>query len=317
MLSLAFAPVARAQPVVLAPKIETVIVTAPKWLGDKPQTVIHNFVHSYAMAATPTVSEVTRWKFGICTRTYGLSKPEYNQFVTQRIEDIAVEAGVKLKPTGCPLNVEIVFTAKPQEFLDQVHREGAQLLGPRPSQADTVGKMRYAVQAWYATGTRDVEGTLQLDDDDNAGFNTLASGVSQPFSSFQTVPFYNVEGNRWRTGLNSELAHIYVIADTSKTEGYELGAVADYVAMLALSQTQSFRLLQAHPQHHQSDLASLQRRSQAQGDHRHRPCLSEGGLQHGSGRELPAAAKLYCRRDRKFAELEVIRRPPVVLRCRN
>ena len=56
----------------------------------------------------------------------------------------------------------------------------------------------------------------------------------------QSVPFYSVEGNRWRTGLNSELAHIYVIADTSKTEGYELGAVADYVAMLALSQTQSF-----------------------------------------------------------------------------
>ncbi|HWC62043.1 MAG TPA: hypothetical protein VG501_00365, partial [Rhizomicrobium sp.] len=37
-----------------------------------------------------------------------------------------------------------------------------------------------------------------------------------------------------------ELAHIYVIADTGKTQGYELGAVADYVAMLALSQTQSF-----------------------------------------------------------------------------
>jgi len=241
LLGVALASPASAQPAPLGSPVETVIVTAPKWLGDKPQTVIHNFVHSYAMAATPTIAEVTRWKFGICTRTYGLSQPEYNQFVTQRVEDIAVEAGVKVMPTACRLNVEIVFTAKPQEFLDRVHAEGARLLGPRPSQADTTSKMRYAIQAWYATATRGLDGILQGDNEDNACFCMQAMTVGQGnFGQYSSTPFYSVEGTRLREGLNSELAHIYVIADTSKTEGYELGAVADYVAMLALSQTQSF-----------------------------------------------------------------------------
>jgi len=245
LLGLLFASTASAQPantsIVLRPQVETIIVTAPKWLGDKPQTVIHNFVRSYAMAATPTIGEVARWKFGICTRTYGLSKPEYDDFVTSRIEDIAVEAGASVKEAPCHLNVEVIFTAKPQDFLDKVHQEGARLLGPKPSQAATTSKMRYAIQAWYATGTRGLDGILQLDDEDNACFCMQAMAAGQGnFGQYASVPFYSVEGNRWRTGLNSELAHIYVIADTSKTEGYELGAVADYVAMLALSQTQSF-----------------------------------------------------------------------------
>jgi hypothetical protein len=190
------------------------------------------------MATTSTIGEIARWKFGICTRTYGLSKPEYNKFITDRIEDIAVKTGVGIRPAPCRLNVEVVFTDKPQDFLDQVHKEGAKLLGPKPSQAEATAKMRYPIQAWYATGNRDVRGDLLLDDEDDADASFNGPGVG--LDVFSRTPARNVEGFRWRTGLNAELAHIYVVADTSKTEAYELGAVADYVAMLALSQTQSF-----------------------------------------------------------------------------
>ena len=189
LLGLLLASTASAQPantsILLRPQIETIIVTAPKWLGDKPQTVIHNFVHSYAMAATPTIAEVTRWKFGICTRTYGLSKPEYDDFVTSRIEDIAVEAGAGVEQAPCHLNVEVIFTAKPQDFLDKVHQEGALLLGPKPSQAETNSKMRYAIQAWYATGTRGLDGVLQLDDEDNACFCMQAMAIRFKAASAQ------------------------------------------------------------------------------------------------------------------------------------
>jgi hypothetical protein len=242
LMGLTFAPMASAQPAnpPADPLVERVIVTAPKWLGDKPQTVIHNFVRSYAMASTPTVGEIARWRFGICAKTYGLSKTEFNDFVTQRIEDIAVQVGVVVKPAPCHFNVEIVFTDKPQEFLDRVHLEGARLLGPRPSQAEAIATMRYAMQAWYATATRDVEGALSLDDEDNIGFVLPVQRPGTAWEQFETVPFRSAEGFKWRTGLNSELAHIYIIADTGKTRDFELGAVADYVAMLALSQTQSF-----------------------------------------------------------------------------
>ena len=235
--SVAVAGAQPAQPP-LPDTVERVIVTAPRWMGEKPDTVIHNFVNSYAMAATPTVGEISRWKLGVCARTYGLSKPEYDQFVTDRIENIAVESGAGIKAAPCHYNVEIVFTDQPQQFLDRVHAEGVQLLGPRPSHADTVSKMRYPIQAWYATGTRDIYGNLLLDDEDDSDAGFVSAGTS--LDVFATTPTMHVEGFHWRTGLNSELAHIYVIADTGRTQGMELGAVADYIAMLALSQTQSF-----------------------------------------------------------------------------
>ena len=231
---------AGAQPVTenVPDTIERVIVTAPRWMGDKPETVIHNFVNSYAMASTATVGEISRWKLGVCAHTYGLSRPDYDQFVTDRIENIAVESGAGIKMAPCRYNVEIVFTAQPQQFLDRVRAEGVQLLGPRPSHAEAVSQMRYPIQAWYATGTRDIYGNLTLDDEDDSDAGFISAGSS--LDVFATTPTVHVEGFHWRTGLNSELAHIYVSADTGRTQGMELGAVADYIAMLALSQTQSF-----------------------------------------------------------------------------
>ena len=156
------------------------------------------------------------------------SKPEYEDFVTKRVEDIAADAGLEVKSAPCRYSVEIVFTPEPGEFLDKVHEAGARPLGPNPSQAEASAMMRYPVQAWYAIAARDRSGQLILADADDSGF----MGGSLPWAS--------VDGFRWRTGLDSELAHIFVVVDASKMQGYKLGEVADYVAMVALSQTQSF-----------------------------------------------------------------------------
>ena len=222
--------------IVVNPPVETVIVTAPTWLGDHPQTVIHAFVKSYAMAA-PISDEISRWKRGICPVTHGLSKEEYSQFVTARIKEVAQEVGAPVEESPCRTNIDVIFTDKPQDFLDQVRKEGgASLLGPRPSQAVTVGTMRYAIQAWYATGTRDTNGVLLGDDEDNV----FGSGI-------KNLPTRAVMGSLLRTDLHSELTHIYIIADASKTQNYLLGAIADYVAVLALSQTQSFEACKSIP----------------------------------------------------------------------
>jgi hypothetical protein len=223
---------------VVNPPVETVIVTAPAWLGDHPQTVIHNFVRSYALAA-PVSDEISRWKRGICPTTHGLTQAENNAYVTERIKEVAEEIGAPVEAPPCHANIDVIFTDKPQDFLDQVRKEGgASLLGPRPSQAATVGTMRYAVQAWYATATRDTNGHLIGDDEDGNG--TYGS-------NFNDIPRRAVMGSLLRTDLKSELTHIYIIADTGKTQGYRLGAIADYVAVLALSQTQSFETCKSIP----------------------------------------------------------------------
>ena len=222
--------------IVVNPPVETVIVTAPTWLGDHPQTVIHAFVKSYALAA-PISDEISRWKRGICPVTHGLSQAEFNQYVTARIKEVAQEVGAPVEESPCRTNIDVIFSDKPQDFLDQVRKEGgASLLGPRPSQAEAVGTVRYAIQAWYATGTRDTNGVLLGDDEDDI-FE----------SDIRKVPWRAVQGSLLRTGLHSELTHIYIIADTSKTQDYRLGAIADYVAVLALSQTQSFETCKSIP----------------------------------------------------------------------
>ena len=217
------------------PQVETVIVTAPKWLGDHPQTVIQGFVKSYALAA-PISDAISRWRYGICPVTYGLSKAEFNEYVTARMREVAHQVDAPVQTSSCHHNIEVVFTDKPQDFLDRVKKQGSTLLGPRPSQAETVGTMRYAVQAWYATGTRDTNGNLLSDNEDDAFGSDLTS-----------LPSRAVDGSLIHTGLRSELSHIYIIADTSKTSNFLLGAVADYIAVLALSQTQSFDVCKGIP----------------------------------------------------------------------
>ena len=99
--------------------------------------------------------------------------------------------------------------------------------------------MQHPIQAWYATGIEDRNGTLILNDEETTGFTSSANGMNGGMGPLATVPSLNVEGSLLRTGLQSEMAHVYVLADTNKTGDFKLGPIADYIAMLALSQTQA------------------------------------------------------------------------------
>ena len=155
--------------------------------------------------------------------------------MTERIREIAKEAGAPVEAVPCRFNIEVVFTSKPQDFLDAVRQKGARLLGPRESKAVTTGVMHFAIQAWYATATRDNDGTLVPDDEDDMVWPGTVSTTPARNSDTKVV-----QGSRLRTGLQSEMAHVYIIADNSKTGDYKLGPIADYIAMLGLSQTQIY-----------------------------------------------------------------------------
>jgi hypothetical protein len=214
--------------------IETVTVTAQR----VPAAVVRAFVQSYAHIASSSLVEITRWKKPVCVGTDGLSTEELNQFVTQRVNQLATESGVPVIDFPCKMNIEIIFTSDPQGFLDKVRVEGPALLSPKRSQIAAVAVMRHPVQAWYATGIEDRNGSLILNDEDSTSFTSNGSGAG--VGPLATVPTLNVEGSLLRTGLQSEMAHVYVVADTNKTSEFHLGPIADYIAMLALSQAQAF-----------------------------------------------------------------------------
>jgi hypothetical protein len=55
------------------------------------------------------------------------------------------------------------------------------------------------------------------------------------------APIYYAPGaGRFNVGPGSALYNVIIVADPSKLGDYEMGALADYIAMLALSQPKSF-----------------------------------------------------------------------------
>jgi hypothetical protein len=101
-------------------KIETVIVTAPKFhAGVTPNAIAHDFVKSFA-APTMLRDAIARWQVAICPDFKGLA-PQYVAVMQARFRTIADEAGAPMKEGGCKPNLSVVFTPQPQDYLDAIH----------------------------------------------------------------------------------------------------------------------------------------------------------------------------------------------------
>jgi hypothetical protein len=217
---------------------ENVIVTAPR-LTPEVETLLHNYVTSYAAPAVLS-GEITRWSRPICPRTDGLSRDAYTAFVTQRVRVIAAMAGAPVAATPCKPNVEIFFSDDPQKSLDQMRAKDVNLLGYKG--ALTVS---HPVQAWYVTGTTGLDGKLEIDREIFSDIEFSGGGCRTCGGQITwTIPTPTVGGYRLRTDLRSEFVNIVIIADKNKTGDFKLGAVADYVAVMALSRTTAFQLCQ-------------------------------------------------------------------------
>jgi len=214
-----------------APPVENVIVTAP---AQRPEDALNTFIIAHA-APSPLLRKIARWKTGICPVTIGLPD-RFGAFITQRIIRVAMLAGVPLdKREPCRPNVAVLATDKPQALLDFVRDRRPALLGfhYRPRR-QALATMRFPVQAWYSTATEDFDGFISAD----LPSGDMGYGV---MSTRGEIPMLHVRGSRaMGDGLRSEFTTAIILVDISKIAGQEIGALADYVAMLALSQAPSY-----------------------------------------------------------------------------
>jgi hypothetical protein len=236
LAGLGFAATASAQP--QGTPVESVIVTAQK---QRPEEALNQFIIVHA-APSPALGKIARWKTGICPLAIGLS-PKFNQFITQRLIRVAMLAGAPLDSSEpCRLNILILATSQPQDVLDFVRTKRPALLGFHyRSQSARIAAMHLPIQAWYSTATEDFHGLVAADIPNG----DLGYGVMSTTGAPRGV---NVSGNRAiGDGLKSELTTAIVLVDAGKIGGKEIGALADYVAMLALSQAQSYEDCQPVP----------------------------------------------------------------------
>ena len=91
----------------------------------------------------------------------------------------------------------------------------------------------HPIQGWYVTATRGDNGAIVLDD-------PMPIQLNSPTDVLPVGPVPGGKlGSRLSNGLNSQIAHVLIIADTNKITGHTVGGISDYLTLLALSQTRS------------------------------------------------------------------------------
>ena len=262
-------PAAVAQPG--AAPVESVTVTGERARDEQ----IKSFV---ASRATPTfrLGKVARWEAGICPTALGL-KPAFLKFITQRIRDTAARVGAPVSNrSSCLPNIEIVFTTAPQALVNNIRERNRVYLGycASAAQADALAIMSRPIQSWYLTATLDMDNNPHIDSRQDFGFYTTAA-----------------TGSRLHDGLHSGLNHVIIVADPLLIADQEIGALADYIAMLALAEPRSLDDCEPLPTILNLLAPGCAGASPDTGDQRCRSGLSAWPLSHDSRRQPARAAR--------------------------
>jgi hypothetical protein len=226
---------------------ESITVTASK----PSDETIRSYVEK-RIAPTRVVGRLARWQKKICPQTIGLG-PKYAKYVTQRIRDIAAAVGASVDPDlACKPNIEVMFTTTPQALLDNVRQKAPILLGyhDNMAQADRMAKVTHSIQAWYTTESMDIDGSRAVDSGRCGAEHTITIGAPGTMGGDlltgatlqMTLPCAVVvhsNGFHAHDGLSSGLFNVLIVSEPAKLYDYEMGALADYIAMLALSQPPS------------------------------------------------------------------------------
>jgi hypothetical protein len=232
----------------VAAPTEHITVTAPK---NAPEKVIDHFVQSFTAPSTLT-GKVARWENGICPVTRGLA-PKFAGFVTSRVREVAAKVGAPVdKDSACRPNIEIIFTTAPQMLLDGIRKDHKVYLGyaEGAAQVDKLAAVTRPIQAWYLTATKDLDGNVEVDSFYSMPTEPVANLISDLAgggSGKGHVGTRKITGGRLKDGLRTVFHHIIIAADPTKLSDYEVGVLADYIAMLALTQLQSLDICQPLP----------------------------------------------------------------------
>ena len=201
----------------------------------------HTFVQSYAAVPNPEIDQIGRWHDPVCVQVVGLPQADQAALIKARIESVARAVGLPAPwttPAGCRANVQIVFTDQPQRIMDTVAKTREYLLGYYHfHDRDRLKTVTHPIQAWYVTETRGIGGS--------AGF--IYQVKKEVIDDPENIPPDGCGDSRFSACLRSAFYNVFIVADSKVLEGQDLGLVADYLVMQALSQPRSLEGCNALP----------------------------------------------------------------------
>jgi hypothetical protein len=237
-------------------KLSEVVVTAPREIDPRTldRVVIPKFVRLHGVASE-SIDQLARWREQICPTTKGL-EPRYDDFVSKRVVALARSVGAPAAgAANCRTNIEVLFTHNPQGELDDVAKNRPLLLGGSSGQTRPSATFTHPIQAWYVTATHSyvvptasTNGTTYDHGDApkqgpqiwvmTSTHSPLPVNGSRQIDSPAGGDFIRGEaGSLLTAGLSSEFVNVLIVIDSGQVSQYSLAAIADYVAMLALTRT--------------------------------------------------------------------------------
>ena len=214
-------------------KTESVTVT-----GETPQArteIMRGFVRSY-VAPSMTTGKLARWTVPICPLVIGLS-PAEKLAVSERIKKDAQSVGAPVQAQqSCKPNITIAFAPDPQALMTKITEHWSvarSTLGnvDGPMHARKVAKISAPIQAWYLS-------TIRGRGDTPGSWETPWPDVTQYCGP--STPCFVGEASSLNNGIQSVFSNVFVVVDMRKADGRGISTMADYVAVLALSQTNAF-----------------------------------------------------------------------------
>jgi hypothetical protein len=218
-----------------AAELPEVTVTAPR--APTPEELaghaVSDFVRAHAAPATVT-GQLSRWGVGadsgICPLTNGLAA-KLNDFVSARILAVALSVGAPVQSGHCSRhNVYIMFTTDPEKVLAAMVKRDPRILGFHyQQQTRGLESVTRPIQGWYVTATHGAHGDESIDE-------------AEPLLPLQADPLAQGKhpagepGSRLTSRTSSAIVNVVIVADASKIVGRSIGAIADYIAVLSLTQ---------------------------------------------------------------------------------
>ncbi|HLZ75238.1 hypothetical protein [Phenylobacterium sp.] len=186
----------------------------------------------------PHALQFPRFHDEICVQVQGLPA-EFDAFVAKRIVELAAEVRAPVaKAADCTPNVNVIFSAHPQAQLSDIAKRRDILIGYQfMPQLQRLSKVTRPIEARYVTRTVGDNGRSQLDVWDPDRFDPAQN----------KEPPSGRAGSRLANGMSAEIVHSLILADANKVADEKIGAVADYVAVLALARWQGLARCNAIP----------------------------------------------------------------------
>lgn len=205
--------------------------TQPSVTIQAPRGTVDDRVHSFVQGITRDArfygESVPRWRAPLCFLVAGLPRAQ-GEFVVGRLSQVASAAGARLAPQGCRPNLHVVFTRQPDRLVNEWYaRDRRFFADSSPTEIERFlhpSQQPQPVRAWY---------NAELVKTGGVPLSTHGSACDGANSNVAISCLYSTSRLTWSELL--DLSSVVVVVDTERANGFELGPVADYIAMVGLA----------------------------------------------------------------------------------